>query len=93
MKNVPMTLIVHTNLIKASDYGEISVLGETLEKPLMRCKVCNIQPEFSYSTRSGEYHIEHVCNIMNSRHRFTAYSYKDLCEQWNRERGKNYGSE
>lgn len=91
MKRLPMTITVHTNLIKASDYGDLSFLGEPMNEPLQRCMICNIQPEFFYQNQKQTFHIHHVCRIMNSNIDMTATSYAELVAKWNKERGKHYG--
>lgn len=90
MKHIPMTITVHTNKIPFEDYGNISVLGETMNMPLMRCKYCDKQPEFSYDNQKYLYFIRHECEE-GGYHNCYARSYKDLTDKWNKERGKHYG--
>lgn len=91
MKRIPMTITVHTNLIKAADYGDLSFLGELMKEPLQRCMICNVQPEFHYNNQSQVFYINHTCRIMNSNINMKAMSYEELCQKWNKERGKHYG--
>lgn len=91
MKRIPMTITVHTNLIKKADYGDLSFLGEPMNEPLQRCMICNTQPEFFYDNQSQKFSIHHVCKVMNSNIDMTAMSYAELVEKWNKERGKHYG--
>ena len=91
MKRIPMTITVHTNRIKKADYGDLSFLGEPMNKPLQRCMICNIQPEFFYDNQSQKFSIHHVCKVMNSNIDMSAMSYNELCTKWNKERGKHYG--
>ena len=88
-----MTITVHTNLIKKADYGDISFLGETMEEPLQRCMICNVQPEFYYDNQKQTFKIHHHCRVTNKNVEMTEYTYKELCDRWNKERGKNYGKD
>ena len=90
MRRIPMTIIVHTNKIPFSAYGDISLLGETMITPIMRCKFCGVQPEFMYHTSKSNYEINHTCKIDNSKHRYTEMSYEGLAKVWNQERGRKY---
>ncbi len=93
MKKIPMTIIVHTDRIKHSDYGQISLLGEPLNEPLMRCRFCDIQPKFEYYNMIENYRIEHNCRITGSQYIINGKSYSDICEQWNKYYGKIYGED
>lgn len=88
MRPIPMTICVHTNAIKKQDYGDISILGETMEEPLMRCALCNTQPEFYYDNQTQVFYIQHECK---EKVYIGETTYKQLCYRWNQERGKHYG--
>lgn len=93
MKRIPMTLTVHTNQIPFSEYGDISILGEPMNQPIMRCRYCGIQPEFSYSTKTGLFFIDHSCIADDSKNHYQAKTYESLMKEWNNKRGRNYDAD
>lgn len=93
MKRIPMTITVHTNQIPFSDYGDLSILGDPMNTPIMRCRFCNIQPEFYYSNKTGTFYIDHICKLNNSKHHYQSKTYEGLAKEWNEKRGRKYETE
>lgn len=90
MKRIPMTITVHTNSIPFSAYGDMSLLGEQMITPIMRCRYCGVQPEFMYHNKNNQYEIIHECSADNNKYKYHEYTYEGLAKLWNKKRGRTY---
>lgn len=87
MRKTPMEIVLHTKKIPFKDFGNISMLGETLNTPLKRCKHCGVVPNVHYYNWSSEYTIEHFCKVAKEEIKIARFSYEDVANSWN-ERNK-----
>ena len=83
MKKIPLEIVLHTKKIPYKDFGEISLLGETIQTPLKRCKYCGKVPDVHYYSWNSQYTIDHFCKAKMQNMVYQRYSYEDLAKAWN----------